>query len=58
MEAPDEAVDHVRGGAGRPLVEYGDDECPYSRQASRQIELTEVRLTSRSQYLGGDVRPG
>jgi hypothetical protein len=44
MEPLDEAVDHVRGGVGRLLVEYGDYECPYSRQAYRQIERVEVRL--------------
>jgi protein-disulfide isomerase len=44
MEPLDDAVDHVRGGAGRLLVEYGDYECPYSRQAYRQIERVEVRL--------------
>ena len=44
MEPLDEAVDHVRGGAGRLLVEYGDYECPYSRQAYRQIERVEARL--------------
>ena len=45
MEPLDEAVDHVRGSpAGRLLVEYGDYECPYSRQAFRQIEQLERRL--------------
>ena len=29
----DEKVDHVRGGPGRLILEYGDYECPYSRQA-------------------------
>jgi protein-disulfide isomerase len=39
MEPLDEAVDHVRGGAGgRLILEYGDYECPYSRQAFREIE--------------------
>lgn len=41
----DEAVDHVRGGrTGRVIVEYGDYECPYSRQAFREIERVERRL--------------
>ena len=40
----DEAIDHVRGSAGRLIVEYGDYECPYSRQAFRQIERVEKRL--------------
>ena len=39
MEPLEEAVDHVRGpSAARVLVEYGDYECPYSRQAFRVIE--------------------
>ena len=50
MEPLDEAVDHVRGDpAGRLILEYGDYECPYSRQAFRQIERVEERL-------GGQVR--
>jgi protein-disulfide isomerase len=45
MEPLDEAVDHVRGSpAGRLILEYGDYECPYSRQAFRQIEQVEVKL--------------
>jgi protein-disulfide isomerase len=45
MEPIDDAVDHVRGAAaGRLLVEYGDYECPYSRQAFREIERVERRL--------------
>ena len=46
----DEKVDHVRGSpAGRLLIEYGDYECPYSRQAFRAIEQVERQL-------GGNVR--
>ena len=46
----DEKVDHVRGSpAGRVILEYGDYECPYSRQAFHAIELVE-------QQLGGNVR--
>jgi protein-disulfide isomerase len=42
MEPVDEAVDHVRGSpAGRLIVEYGDYECPYSRQAFQAIERVE-----------------
>jgi protein-disulfide isomerase len=38
-------VDHVRGGAGGCLIlEYGDYECPYSRQAFRAIERVERQL--------------
>jgi protein-disulfide isomerase len=45
MEPLDPAVDHVRGGpAGRLIVEYGDYECPYSRQAFREIQHVEGRL--------------
>ena len=44
MQPIDEAVDHVRGpSAGRLIVEYGDYECPYSRQAFRQIHRLEGR---------------
>jgi protein-disulfide isomerase len=50
LEPLDEQVDHVRGGpAGRLIIEYGDYECPYSRQAFREIERIE-------QQLGGRVR--
>ncbi len=45
MTPVDEAVDHVRGApAGRLILEYGDYECPYSRQAFRAIELVEKEL--------------
>jgi protein-disulfide isomerase len=45
MEPLDEAVDHVRGSpAGRLILEYGDYECPYSREAFREIEKVERRL--------------
>jgi hypothetical protein len=46
----DETVDHVRGSpAGRLIIEYGDYECPYSRQAFHTIEHVERQL-------GGNVR--
>jgi protein-disulfide isomerase len=46
----DENVDHVRGSpAGRLIIEYGDYECPYSRQAFHAIEQVEEQL-------GGNVR--
>ena len=36
---PFDAVrDHWRGGDGAVILEYGDYECPYSRQAFRAIE--------------------
>ena len=42
LEPLDEAVDYVRGPlVGRLIVEYGDYECPYSRQAFRSIERVE-----------------
>ena len=45
MDRLDDAVDHVRGGPeGRSIVEYGDYECPYSRQAFRAIERVESAL--------------
>ncbi len=46
----EEEVDHVRGStAGRLIIEYGDYECPYSRQAFRAIEQVERQL-------GGNMR--
>jgi protein-disulfide isomerase len=43
VEPLDETVDHVRGPAGGALiVEYGDYECPYSRQAFREIQRVEA----------------
>ena len=46
----DGKVDHVRGSpAGPVIVEYGDYECPYSRQAFHAIERVE-------QQLDGNVR--
>jgi protein-disulfide isomerase len=46
----DEKVDHVRGSPTGPLIlEYGDYECPYSRQAFHAIEQVERQA-------GGTVR--
>jgi len=46
----DEKVDHVRGlPAGRLIIEYGDYECPYSRQAFHAIQQVERQL-------GGSMR--
>jgi protein-disulfide isomerase len=46
----DDQTDHVRGSpAGRLILEYGDYECPYSRQAFHAIEVVE-------QQLGGNLR--
>ena len=50
IEPLDENVDHVRGPETATLIiEYGDYECPYSRQAFHAIEHVEARL-------GGGVR--
>jgi protein-disulfide isomerase len=52
LEAMDGSVDHVRGREGAPLVvEYGDYECPYSRQAFREIERAERRLESGLRFV-------
>jgi formate-nitrite transporter family protein len=41
----EDGVDHVRGPADATLVvEYGDYECPFSRQAYRSIERVESEL--------------
>jgi protein-disulfide isomerase len=46
IEPLDGRVDHVRGEAGAPVIlEYGDYECPYSRQAFRSIERVERELS-------------
>ncbi len=46
----DEKADHIRGSlAGHLIIEYGDYECPYSRQAFHAIEQVE-------QQLGGNMR--
>ena len=42
----EEEVDHIRGpAAGHLILEYGDYECPYSRQAYREIERIERGLS-------------
>lgn len=51
MEPLEGAIDHIRGGAfGRVIVEYGDYECPYSRQAYREIGRVERRLGDGVQF--------
>ena len=53
----DEEVDHVRGpSAGRLIIEYGDYECPYSRQAFREIEVVEQRRPGVSALPSGISR--
>jgi protein-disulfide isomerase len=45
VEQLDLALDHVRGPAnGTVILEYGDYECPYSRQAFREIQRVEAQL--------------
>lgn len=40
LQPIDDAVDHVRGPAlGPTLLVYGDYECPYTRKATREIEV-------------------
>jgi protein-disulfide isomerase len=47
----DEEVDHARGPtAGRVILEYGDYECPYSRQAFQAIERVEQELNGRIRF--------
>jgi hypothetical protein len=44
----DEKADHVRGApAGRLIIEYGDYECPYSRQALHAIWRTRSQAPPR-----------
>ncbi len=48
----DEKVDHVRGAPGGPLIlEYGDYECPYSRQAFHAIEQVEQQLDGNLRFV-------
>ena len=47
----DEKLDHVRGTPGGPLIlEYGDYECPYSRQAFHAIEQIEHQQDGNLQF--------
>jgi protein-disulfide isomerase len=51
VEPLDERVDHVRGEAGAAVIlEYGDYECPYSRQAFRAIERVERELSGHVRF--------
>jgi protein-disulfide isomerase len=51
VEPLDETVDHVRGEPGAALIlEYGDYECPYSRQAFRAIQRVERDLPGRVRF--------
>ena len=47
----DEKVDHVRGSpAGRLIMEYGDYECPFSRQAFYAIQQVERQLDGNMRF--------
>jgi protein-disulfide isomerase len=47
----DDTVDHVRGSpTGALIIEYGDYECPYSRQAFHAIELVEQQLSGNVRF--------
>jgi protein-disulfide isomerase len=51
MEPLDEGIDHVCGPAdGHLILEYGDYECPYSRQAFREIQRLERRPDVRVRF--------
>ena len=51
LEPLDDDVDHVRGEPGAPIIlEYGDYECPYTRQAFRSIERVEQELSGRVRF--------
>ena len=57
IEPLDEAVDHVRGPAGAKLiVEYGDYECPFSRQAYRSIVRVENEFSQGVRFAFGTFR--
>jgi protein-disulfide isomerase len=52
----DENVDHVRGSpVGLVIIEYGDYECPYSRQAFQAIELAGQQLGGNGGLASGQV---
>ena len=47
----DGKTDHVRGSPAGPLIlEYGDYECPYSRQAFHAIEQIERQLDGNMRF--------
>jgi hypothetical protein len=46
----DAARDRWRGGEGVVVLEYGDYECPNSRQAFRNIEQLQVTRRCASAY--------
>jgi protein-disulfide isomerase len=51
VEPLDEQVDHVRGEPGAAVIlEYGDYECPYSRQAFRAIQRVEREISGQVRF--------
>jgi protein-disulfide isomerase len=47
----DEKIDHICGSpAGHLIIEYGDYECPYSRQAFHAIEQVERQLGGKMRF--------
>jgi protein-disulfide isomerase len=51
VEPLDEQIDHVRGAVDASVIlEYGDYECPYSRQAFRAIQRVEKELSGRVRF--------
>jgi protein-disulfide isomerase len=51
LEPLDAQVDHVRGATNSPVIlEYGDYECPYSRQAFRAIERVEQERSGQVRF--------
>lgn len=51
VEPLDTGVDHVRGPAdAHVILEYGDYECPYSRQAYREIQRVERELAGNLRF--------
>ena len=56
----DPKVDHVRGSlAGHLIIEYGDYECPYSRQAFHAIEQASGQvLGTPTLFIDGVVHRG
>ena len=44
-------TDHVRGDGAVELLEYGDFQCPYCRDAVRSIERVRARLDGRIRFV-------
>ena len=51
LDPLEEGVDHVRGPSGAAVIlEYGDYECPYSREAFRNIERVERAMDGQVRF--------